>query len=221
MISDINLDFFEHYSGEKAERIVFLIHGYGANGKDLINLAEDLSQYLPNTLFISPNAHLKFEGGNYSNAYQWFSLWNHTESYMANGLKQANPVLLNFIRNQCDRVGINNFALLGFSQGAMLALYTGLKMEPKPKCLLCYSGALVSEKSFIDGLAKGKPDWPKIMLIHGDADQVVAVVGSVEAEKVLRDNGIEVKMYIEQGLGHSISKEGVKRGGEFLSSALY
>ncbi len=195
---------------------VILLHGYGSNGQDLMDLAPYWAGQLPETIFLSPDAPFKCEVGF---GFQWFSLANWTPALMAQGAEKASP----FINDLVDKVKVNyqlsedKIALVGFSQGTMMSLYTAPRRKEKMAGVVGYSGALLGGEVLIDTPSIQKPP---ICLVHGDMDTVVPVAAWYHAKASLEHAGFPVDGSIINGLPHSINAEGLEIGGRFLSAQL-
>jgi phospholipase/carboxylesterase len=197
------------------KQIVLLLHGYGSNGDDLISLAQHWRHLLPDTLFLAPNAPDKCGMGG---GYQWWALDSHSPTAMAAGAESAAPAIDAFLDRKLDQYGLteSNVALVGFSQGTMMALHVGLR-RPRPLAgILGYSGALTGAA----GLASEMRSKPPVLLIHGSADQVVPAAALHIAQRDLGKLGIDVRTHVSKGLGHKVDAEGLKLGAEFLAEVL-
>lgn len=201
-------------SGSKPKQMVILLHGYGSNCDDLINLAPELAEYLPDAVFISPDAPQPFELEGYAASRQWFSLLDRSESTLLKGLQEAAKVLNAFIDQQMERFDLQDsqIALLGFSQGSMMTLHTAFRRAKEMLGILCYSGALVAPQ-LLDTEMNFKVNT---MLIHGSEDQVVPITEHVKALNALQHRDVPVRALKCKGLGHGIDHLGLKSGGEFL-----
>jgi len=146
--------------GGAPEQLIVFVHGYGADGNDLIGLAPQFADLLPNAKFVAPNAPYPCEAGPFG--YQWFRLTERTEPEMLAGARTAQPILNQFIGTQLSRAGLQdrNLALIGFSQGTMISLFTGLRRERPMAGILGYSGRLVGAEALGCGHADpgGCPD---------------------------------------------------------------
>jgi phospholipase/carboxylesterase len=194
---------------------VLLLHGYGSNGADLISLAPHFQQALPDALFLAPNAPQSY---GYMGGYQWWSLSSFTPQAMAAGAAGAAPAIDAFIDAKLSQYGLTeaDLALVGFSQGTMMALHVGLRRPRQVAAILGYSGALTGAAS----LAQEAVTKPPVMLIHGSADGIVPVSALHQAKRELERLGIDVRTHISQGLGHSVDPDGLRLGGEFIVEAL-
>jgi phospholipase/carboxylesterase len=203
-------------AGGRAEYLVILLHGVGADGNDLIDLADKWSTLLPKAAFVSPNAPFSCEGAPFG--FQWFSLRDMTKEAMLKGIKEVAPVLNNYINKQLIRYGLNDdrLVLAGFSQGTMMALHMGLTREQKMAGVLGYSGALLNEDKMNGQNITKTP----VMLVHGDIDMVVPSQAMFIAEQELDKMGVPVQAILRPGLGHGIDDYGIKKGGEFIAERL-
>ena len=137
------------------ERIVILLHGYGSNSEDLLSMVPEISSYLPNTLFISPNALYPCE---LSVGYQWFSLVDYDDERIAREVSIVSKEIAKFIEEQSEKydVAYSNIAIVGFSQGTMVGLYTALRLEDAIAGVVGYSGKLVDPNA-LEREIKSKP----------------------------------------------------------------
>lgn len=203
-------------NGQKPEYLVILSHGYGADGNDLIGLAPNWQQLLPGAAFAAPNAPERCEMS--PMGYQWFGITRLDPEEMYKGVTQAAPVLNAFIDQELARTGLDDsrLALVGFSQGTMMSLHVGLRRPTPPAVILGYSGALAGPDHLADELV-GKPP---IMMIHGDADDMLPVSRMHEAVQVLGQAGLTVQWHVSRGIGHGIAPDGMRLGGEFIRDNL-
>ncbi|WP_293678259.1 dienelactone hydrolase family protein [uncultured Phenylobacterium sp.] len=200
-------------SGGAPRSMVILLHGYGSNGDDLIGLVPYWRAALPDTVFLSPNAPQPCPGA--PGGYQWWALTSFSPDARAAGVRQAAPIVNGFIDRQLAAHGLpeDRLALVGFSQGTMMALQVGLR---RPIAGIAgYSGMLADP----DGL-DASPSRPPVLLVHGDADPMVPVAALQQAQAALAPLGFEVTAHVSRGLGHSIDEAGLRLGGQFLSRVL-
>ena len=203
-------------AGETVRSLVILLHGYGSNGDDLISLAPYWHDALPATVFVAPNAPEPCPGA--PGGYQWWALTNTGPDARAEGVAKATPVLDAFIDAELARYGLAEarLALVGFSQGTMMALHVGPR-RPRPLAgIVGYSGMLADEAA----LAEPSVTRPPILLIHGDADPMIPVAALHRAKAALVQNRFEVESHISPGVGHSIDMTGLQLGGAFLARVL-
>lgn len=203
-------------SGQKPKSIVFLLHGLGANGMDLLGLAPYWAKDLPDTVFVSPDAPFPCDMA--PMGYQWFSLQDRSLHSILAGVKEAEPILNDYITKTLEQYDLSDdkAALVGFSQGTMMSLYAGPRRKSRIAGILGYSGALVGG----EGLSGAGINKMPIHLIHGDADQIVPVGAYHMAEEALRINGFDVSGQVTHGLAHGIDDDGLESGGAFLSRLL-
>jgi len=201
-------------NGGAAKKLVVLLHGLGADGSDLIGLAPHWARLLPDAEFLSPDAPFPCDMGPFGR--QWFSLQNRTPETVIAGARAAAPILDAFLDEALAARGLKGgeLALVGFSQGAMMSLFVGLRRAEAPAAILAYSGALVGS-ALLGAEMRGKPP---VMVVHGDADPVVPFEMMAAAVKGLKANGIAVEELVRPGLGHGIDEEGLLRGGAFLKA---
>lgn len=202
-------------AGGKAEELVVLLHGWGANGDDLIGLAPYLARGLPNALFIAPNAPFPCEQN--PMGLQWFSLMDRSESQMLAGLRLAASLVDAFLDDLLAETGLGNdrLALVGFSQGTMLALQVALRRKEAPAAVIGYSGALIGAAQ----LAEEIVSRPPILLVHGERDPVVPPQASQAAQQQLEALGVPVQLMLRPGLPHSIDEAGMQAGLATLTKA--
>ncbi len=202
-------------NGRKPEQLVVLCHGLGADGYDLIDLAPYWAAALPAACFAAPNApepHPLAPQGR-----QWFDIADRTPVRLAAGVRRAARHLDAFIDAELARLALPpaEYALMGFSQGAMTALFAGLRRAPGPRAILAYSGALVAPET----LAAERTNNAPVLLVHGEADEVLPAFLSRDAERALRAEGIAVESLFRPGLGHGIDDAGLSAGALFLQRA--
>jgi phospholipase/carboxylesterase len=199
---------------QKPDSIVLMLHGYGANGEDLISIADVWGPSLPNTLFISPNALEVCEENPFG--FQWFSLRDRSHKAMLAGLRDASKEVVDLVYQVCTTydVPLERVVLMGFSQGAMLSLYTTCYVLPGLAGVLAYSGAFFQDEDA--PLLTPAP----IQLIHGEEDLAVPMEGSKQAHQHLSSRGHPVDLQLLSYLEHGIDTRGLKIGQEFLDKML-
>jgi phospholipase/carboxylesterase len=203
-------------SGGKAKQLVIILHGWGADGYNLIDLADAFARALPDAHFIAPNAPFVCEVNPYG--FQWFSLMDRQPQHMLAGARKAVELLNEFIDEQLAELSLDNnkLALVGFSQGTMTALHLALRRTPQMAAVVGFSGALVGA----DVLAKEITARPPICLIHGNMDDVVPYSSMAHASDALKAHGLNVMSHSRPHLGHSIDLEGMAIAAEFLKAKL-
>ncbi len=202
--------------GGKPDALVILLHGYGSNGADLISLAPYWSKDLPGAAFVSPNAiepAPQAPGG-----YQWFPISNLDPHLMEQGARMASPSVDRFIDRELEKYGLDHsrLALVGFSQGTMVALHVALRREQPPAAVLGFSGMLVGAQA----LQEQMRSRPPILLIHGDRDPTIPMPYMLETAEALAAAGHGAQWHISYGTPHSIGQDGLELGGAFLARYL-
>jgi phospholipase/carboxylesterase len=201
-------------SGGQAKQLVVFLHGYGADGNDLIGLGREWARVLPNAAFVSPNAPEAC--GMAPTGRQWFNLTMRNPGEIGRGVAQAAPALNAFLDAELERLRLpsRSLALVGFSQGTMLALAVGLTRNPAPAAIVGYSGALAGVESLPE-----LGNSPAVLLVHGDMDEVIPVDAMMIAREQLAVAGLPVEWHVAPGVGHGIDGEGLRLGGAFLKQA--
>ena len=205
-------------SGKVSNAVVFL-HGYGADGNDLLGLADPLAPHMPDTLFLAPNAPDVCRGN--PAGFQWFPIpWidGSSEDAARAGLARAAMDLDAWLDGVLAEEGLQpaQVALLGFSQGTMMALHVAPRRPVQLAAVVGFSGRLLGEKK----LAEEARTKPPVLLLHGDQDDVVPVMSLPDAAGVLEEAGFEVYAQIMQGQGHGISPQGLATALGFLNDKL-
>ncbi len=199
--------------GATPKRVVVLLHGLGADGNDLFGLVPALAPALPDTYFVSPDAPYPCDMAPYGR--QWFSLQIRSAEAIEAGVRGSAGILDAFLDEMLEKFGLGDdrLALVGFSQGTMMSLYVGLRRATALAGIVGYSGRLVGQPSEF----KSKPP---VLLVHGDADQVVPPESLPQAVAALKTAGVPVESLSRPGLGHGIDEEGLRRGRDFLARVL-
>ncbi len=189
----------------KAAQLVVLLHGLGADGADLIDLAPTWAHALPQAAFVAPHAPEAYvEGGA---GRQWFALWDRSDASRAAGADTAKMWLDSFIDAELARLGLADYAIMGFSQGAMMALHVGLRRQVAPRAILAFSGRLIAAGR-LDEISNHAP----VLLVHGEADEVVPAADSRAAAAALVAAGVPVQTIFCPELGHGIDDAGLSAG---------
>jgi phospholipase/carboxylesterase len=198
-------------AGGAAKQLVVLCHGLGADGHDLIELAPYFAKGAPHALFVAPDAPEPCDMAPMGR--QWFSLRDLDPDALAVGVLRGAKTLAAFIDAQLTRLGISDYALMGFSQGAMTVLFEGVRHAPPPKAVLAYSGALIAP----DALLAEMTARPPMLIAHGEDDEVVPPFRSRDAAAALRAAGFAVETIFSPGLGHSMDEAGLAAGAALLA----
>jgi phospholipase/carboxylesterase len=207
-------------SGAARQLVVFL-HGYGADGNDLINIGQAWQGLMPQAAFVSP--HAPEPCGMAPVGRQWFPLTFRDPNERWVGVNSAAPILNRFLDSELQRhkLPASALALVGFSQGTMMALHVGLRRAAAPAAIVGYSGLLVlPPNAEPSAVAKDITARPPVLLIHGDRDDLIPVQALTHATQGLAALGVPVEWHISQGIGHGIDGEGLRQGGEFLARQL-
>jgi phospholipase/carboxylesterase len=208
----------EPRSGKTRSVVVFL-HGYGADGADLLGLADPLGPHLPDTLFLAPDAPEPCAGNPFGR--QWFPIpWldDSTEAEAAEGMTRASADLDAFLDGVLADTAItpDRLAVVGFSQGTMIALQV-IPRRPVPIAgLVGFSGRLLNP----DRLENEAVSKPPILLVHGDADPMVPFAEMGLAGDVLVKAGFETYAHVMEGTGHGIAPDGLSVALAFLKEKL-
>lgn len=211
------LDFgrVEAASGEADSMVIFL-HGYGADGQDLLGLSEPLAPHLPNTMFLAPNAPERC--GMNPMGYQWFPIpWidGSSEEEAAEGLARASADLNAFLDRamvEADMIP-EQVALVGFSQGTMMSLHVAPRRDEAFAAVVGFSGRLLAPETLADEVVVRPP----VLLIHGDRDDVVPISSLPEAAEALQGAGwTEVYAHVMKGTAHGIAPDGLSVALAFL-----
>jgi phospholipase/carboxylesterase len=204
-------------SGSPRQLVVFL-HGYGADGNDLIDIGRAWQEMLPHAAFASP--HAPEPCGQAPVGRQWFPLTMRDPNERWLGVKKAAPTLTHFLDAELARHKLppSALALVGFSQGTMMALHVGLRRATVPAAIVGYSGVLVTppdpdpEKFAAEIISR-----PPVLLVHGDHDDLIPPQALFQAAQGLAALEVPVEWHLSAGIGHGIDGEGLRHGGEFLA----
>ena len=190
-------------NGIEIKNAVILLHGYGGDGKDISMLSLNWKRHMPNTVFICPNGHEVCQIN--PSGFQWFDLTKDDPDYILEQSIKAENKIQKFINEIKQEFNLTNkkICLAGFSQGCMLSLNVGLITEEKFSCIVGFSGKIIDQNN-LKGRVKNFSD---VLLIHGDADQVVPSTYLLEAKDFLIRNGINVQTLLIKNCDHHIPME--------------
>ena len=203
-------------SKNKPQQAIVLCHGYGGDGKDISVLANNWQRFLPQCIFLCPNAPeicaVNPQG------YQWFDLTSEKEEVILEKSLIVEEKLNIFLNQILDNFQLksSNLALVGFSQGCMISIQIALKKKKQISCLVGYSGKVINQKH----LSNNINSKPKIFLMHGANDIIVSPTYLLEAKEYLVSHGLKIKTKILKDCEHKISVEASSLGLEFLKKNL-
>jgi len=198
--------------------LVVLLHGYGADGTDLISLAHQWQPVLGQAAFVAPNAPEPLPMAAGMGGLQWFPLTLRDPSEYWRGANEAGPALDAFLDEELRRHDLpaNRLALVGFSQGTMMALHVGVRRGVPPAAIVGYSGTVAG----FEHVPESVGEHPAIMLVHGEADEVVPVDALDMTREALASRGHLVEWHRRPDLAHGIDPVGLALGGHFLARCL-
>ncbi len=202
----------------KARQLVVFLHGYGADGNDLIDIGRAWQGLLPDAAFASP--HAPSSCGQAPVGREWFPLTFQDPNERWTGVNAAAPTLNAFLDAELRRRNLppSALALVGFSQGTMMALHVGLRRAVSPVAIVGYSGMLVlPEDPDPDKFAAEIRSKPPVLLVHGDRDELIPVQAVFHGTQGLAALEVPAQWHISPGVGHGIDQEGLRHGGEFLA----
>ncbi|WP_111430425.1 prolyl oligopeptidase family serine peptidase [Rhodobacteraceae bacterium DSL-40] len=204
-------------SGE-ADSLVIFLHGYGADGNDLVGLADPLAPHLPNTRFMAPNAPERCVGN--PMGYQWFPIpWmDGSSEAQALGSAETSFRLLDAFLDEVEASGMppERTVLFGFSQGTMMSLQVGLRRKAPLGGIVGFSGRLLRPETLAGEIASKPP----VLLVHGDADPVVPFASLKEAADTLVTVGVETYAHVSKGMQHGIAPDGLGLALQFIRAKL-
>ena len=203
----------------QAKSLVVFVHGYGADGADLLYFGDVLAPHLPGAAFVSPDAPEKCVNNPFG--FQWFPIpWldGSTEAAAKVGMAQSVKDLNAFLDKRLEEYGLppDALALVGFSQGAMMSLHIAPRRADRMAGVVAISGRLLVPET-LEAEAQVKPP---VLLMHGDQDQVVPFQDMTLAGNALVDAGFETYGHVMRGMGHGISQDGLSVALQFLSERL-
>ena len=217
MSYSLNTTVLNPFSKEKPKNAVILCHGYGGDGKDISLLASYWRTYLPDTLFVCPDAPERCAVS--STGFQWFDLMDQTKDQVLVKSLVAEIKLNLLIDEVMDNNNLKSekVAIGGFSQGCMISLQTGIKRKDKINSIIGYSGKII-DTNHLQNNINSRPD---IILMHGDKDEIVPASYLLEAKEFFNKNNYKVETKIFKNCEHRIPTEGSSLGLNFLKKNLY
>ncbi len=218
MAAELDGPRLEPRAGAAARQLVVFLHGYGADGKYLIEIGRAWQTLLPNAAFVSP--HAPEPCGQAPSGRQWFPLTFRDPNERWTGVNAAAPILERFLDAELAHRQLppSALALVGFSQGTMMALHVGLRRAVAPAAIVGYSGMLVVEENVDpETFAEQIRTRPPVLLIHGEQDDLIPAAALFHAAQALSALEVPVEWHLSPGIGHGIDQEGLRHGGEFLA----
>jgi len=202
-------------SKNKPKQIIVLCHGYGGSGKDISSLAIKWQRFLPEAIFLCPNAPEICSIN--PNGFQWFNLDSEKEDIILEKSILAEEKLITFLNQALNNFNLEkeNLALVGFSQGCMISVQAAIKNKLQISCVIGFSGKIINQKH----LSKNINSKPKMLLMHGDRDTIVSPTYLLEAKEYLSNHGINVKIKMFKNCEHTIPPEGSSLGLAFLKKS--
>ena len=216
MIPTLHGPHFGPLQGDKPQALVILLHGFGSDGHDLISLTDKLAPQAPHALFLSPHAPYRCDQA--PSGYQWFSLQDTSPKGLLTSVQEAVPILKNFLDQQLNALTIlpSRCLILGFSQGANLALHIGFRYSPQLAGIIAFSGWIAGPENFAEEIK----ERPPTLLIHGEHDSIVPAVALEKARETLEATDVSVEACLRPGLAHSIDSFGIERAGSMIARHL-
>tara|TARA_B110000444_G_C18791667_1_gene572751 strand:+ start:60 stop:713 length:654 start_codon:yes stop_codon:yes gene_type:complete len=217
MSYSLNTTILKPLSNEKPKNAVILCHGYGGDGKDISLLASYWKTYLPDTLFVCPDAPERCAVS--PTGYQWFDLMDQTKEQILIKSLVAEIKLNTLIDEVIEKNSLSGDKIIigGFSQGCMISLQTGIKRKSKINSIIGYSGKIID----INYLKNNIHSRPNIILMHGDKDEIVPVNFLLEAKEFFNQNNYKIETQIFKNCEHRIPTEGSSLGLKFIKKNLY
>jgi len=207
---------FSSFSKNEPKQIIILCHGYGGDGQDISALALNWRRFLPDAVFLCPNAPEVCTVNPLG--YQWFDMTIENDEKILEKSLIAEKKLNTFLDQVLDnfQLDIKNLALVGFSQGSMMIIQTALKKKEQINCLVCYSGKIINKQHLSDNIVSR----PKIFLMHGDRDTIVSPSHLLESKEFLVQRNLKIRTKLFKNCEHKISVEASSLGLEFLRKNL-
>ncbi len=200
-----------------AKQLVVFLHGYGADGNDLIEIGRQWRSFLPDAAFVSPHAPERCTLA--PSGRQWFPLTMRDPDERWRGVVSARPTIDAFLSAELEKHGLDEsrLALVGFSQGTMLALHVGLRRRLPPAAILGYSGVVVTGAESPEDAPRIGARRPAVLLVHGDEDTMIPAEALLLSANALGKAEIPTQWHLSAGLGHGIDNAGLLHGGLFLA----
>ena len=207
---------FSSLSKNEPKQIIILCHGYGGDGQDISVLANNWRRFLPDAVFLCPNAPEVCTVNQLG--YQWFDMTVENDEAILEKSLVTEKIFNTFLDQVLDNFQLDekNLALVGFSQGCMMIIQIALKKKKQINCLVGYSGKIINKRHLSDNIVSR----PKIFLMHGDRDTIVSPSYLLESKEFLIQQSLKIKTKLFKNCEHKISVEGVSLGLKFLKKNL-
>ena len=201
---------------EPIKNAVVLFHGYGGDGKDISMLTLNWRRFLKNTVFLCPNGHEKCEIN--PTGFQWFDLSKNDEEYILIKSLEAEKIIEKFINEVKNKYQLSNSKIVlgGFSQGCMMSINTGVTLDEEFSCILGFSGKIINKKN----LQKRIKNKSKILLLHGEEDEIVSSNFMLEAKDFFERNKFNIETTLLKNCGHHIPVEASSLALSFIKKNL-
>ncbi|QGM96655.1 alpha/beta hydrolase [Methylocystis parvus] len=203
----------------KARQLVVFLHGFGADGADLIEIGRQWRSFLPDADFVAPHAPERCAMSPMGR--QWFPLTMRDPDERWRGVIAARPTLDAFLDEELEKRGMDerSLALVGFSQGTMMALHAGLRRRVAPRAILGYSGILVLGPAQPGAERPAQNPPPNVLLVHGEEDELIPIDAMMLSANSLADMNVPAQWHMSAGLGHGIDNAGLIHGALFLAQS--
>ena len=207
---------FSSFSKNEPKQIIILCHGYGGDGQDISALALNWRRFLPDAVFLCPNAPEVCTV--HPLGYQWFDMTIENDETILEKSLVAEKKLNTFLDQVLDnfQLDIKNLALVGFSQGCMMIIQTALKKKEQINCLVGYSGKIINKQHLSDNIVSR----PRIFLMHGDRDTIVPPSHLLESKDFLAQQNLKIRTKLFKNCEHKIPVKASSLGLEFLRKNL-
>ena len=213
----LNTKIIEPDNEENIDYAIILLHGYGGDGQDISMLTLGWKRFLKNTVFLCPDARESCVVN--PAGYQWFDLSNEDPKYILEESKKAEVILLKFLEEVKKKYNLKSSKIIlsGFSQGCMMSINLGLISPENYNCIIGFSGKIIDK---ID-LEKRKISSTKMLLIHGELDEIVSPSSLLEAKDFLIRNNVAVETRMIKNCGHHISVEASSLALNYIKNNLF
>ena len=201
----------------KIKNVIILLHGYGGDGNDISAITLNWKRFLPETVFLCPNGH-EICSINPS-GFQWFSLDKDDSNYILEQSIKAEEKLNFFINEIKSEYNLNNskICISGFSQGCMMSINLGLTTDENFNCIVGFSGKIIDKEN----ISKRIKSKAKMLLIHGEQDDVVPPNSLLEAKDFLMRHKVNVETKMIKNCGHNIPIEASSIALNYIKKNLY